>query len=169
VSILITQEQSCNRKTTTTKEQGENEKVEPAPPSSDNNKTIRVVFEVELLPKDQVVERMSERIEKGDFFPTSKGDITLKITVLACSEGSRCGRICCAELGVGWVVLECEWLLMRGDAILTVKTEKLRDSGAIGFADLSDADYGHDTLVYELSLKMARTIGHKADLALRGL
>jgi hypothetical protein len=158
VSILITQEQSCNRKTTTTKEQGENEKVEPAPPSSDNNKTIRVVFEVELLPKDQVVERMSERIEKGDFFPTSKGDITLKISVLACSEGSRCGRICCAELGVGWVMLDCEWLLMTGDATKLTKptkpkTESLRSSGAIGFRDVCDANYGENTILNDLCYK----------------
>jgi hypothetical protein len=54
--------------------------VEPAPPSSDNNKTIRVVFEVELRPKDKkvpdratlankVVERMSETIQLGSFSP----------------------------------------------------------------------------------------------------
>jgi hypothetical protein len=85
VCLLITQEQSCNHKKTMTKEHSENAKVEPAPPSSDNNKTIRVVFEVKLRPKDQkvadrvtlankVVERMSETIELGNFFPPSKGD-----------------------------------------------------------------------------------------------
>jgi hypothetical protein len=106
------------------------------------------------------VERMSETIEKGDFLPTSKGNIILKITVLACSGGSRFGRICCAELGVGWVMLDCEWLLMTGDAKLTKttkptkpKTESLRSSGAIGFTDVCDASYGENTISNDLCYK----------------
>jgi hypothetical protein len=118
-----------------TKDKSETAKVSSAPPSSDYIKAIRVVCEVELRPKDQkvpdrvilankVVERMSETIQRGSFFPPNKGDITLKITVMACSEGSRCGRICCGELGVGWVMLDCDWLLMRGAA----KSQKSRQN-----------------------------------------
>jgi hypothetical protein len=164
-----------------TKDQSEPAKVEPAPPSPDNTKTIRVVFELELRPKDQkmpdrvtlankVVERMSETIQQGNFFPPNKGDITLKIAVVACSEGSRCGRICCGELGMGWVMLDCDWLLMRDDAKLTKpKTESLRSSGAIGFTDICDANFGENTILNDLCYKMAEKIGKKSATALSNL
>jgi hypothetical protein len=164
-----------------TKDQSETAKWEPAPPSSDYIKAIRLAFEVELRPKDQkvpgrvalankVVERMSETIQRGSFFPPNKGDITLKIKVVACSEGSRCGRICCGELGVGWVKLDCEWLLMRGDAKLTKpKTESLRSSGAIGFSDVYDANYGENTLLNNLYYEMATQIAKNSATALSHL
>jgi hypothetical protein len=96
---------------------------------------------------NKVVELMSETIQRGSFFPPGKGDITLMIIVVACSEGSRCGRICCTDLGAGWVMLDCEWVLMRGDAKLTKpKTESLRFSGGIGCTDVCDADYGENTI-----------------------
>jgi hypothetical protein len=164
-----------------TKDQSETTKVEPAPPSADKNTTIRVVFELELRPKDQkvpdrvtlankVVERMSETIFRGNFFPPSKGDITLKITVVACSEGSRWGRICCGELGMGWVMLDCDWLLMRGDAKLTEpKTQSLRSSGAIGFTDMCDENFGENTILNDLCYKMAEKIGKKSAAALSHL
>ncbi len=63
-----------------TKDKSETAKVSPAPPSSDYIKAIHVVCEVELRPKDKkvpdrvtlankVVERMSETIQLGNFFP----------------------------------------------------------------------------------------------------
>jgi hypothetical protein len=160
-----------------TKDQSENAKVKPP---ADNNNTVRVAFEVKLRPKDQkvpnrvtmandVVERMSETIlQKGNFFPPNKRDITLKVTVVACSEGSRWGRICCGELGVGWVMLDCEWLLARGDTKLTEPTtETLRSSGAAGFSDVCDANFGQNTLLNELCYKMSEQIGNKSAKALR--
>jgi hypothetical protein len=161
-----------------TNDQSENAKVQPP---SDNNSTVRVAVEVKLRPKDQkvpnrvamanaIVERMLETIQSGNFFPPNKGDITLKVTVMACSEGSRCGRICCGELGVGWVMLDCEWLLARGDAKLTEpRTEKLRDSGAIGFSDVCEANYGQHLLLNELCYKMSEQIGTKSARALGSL
>jgi hypothetical protein len=161
-----------------TEDKHENLKMKPAPPPSDNiTTTVRLVFEVMLKDKkvtprqltlaNEVVTRMTETIQKGHFFPPNAGDITLTITIVACSEGSRYGRLCCGELGVGWVVLECEWLLMRGDVKLTTtKTEKLRDSGAIGFADLCDANYGENTLLMDLCVRMAVQIGKKSAIAL---
>ncbi len=92
----------------------------------------------------------------------------MKITVVACSEGSRRRRICCGELGVGWVMLECEWLPVRGDAKLTEsKTETLRSSGAAGFSDVCDANFGQNTLLNELCYKMSEQIGNKSAKALR--
>jgi hypothetical protein len=165
------------------KDQSENAKVKPAPLSDNNSSsnTARVVIDVWLRPEDQtsthrltmaneVVDRMSETIHRGKFFPPTKGDITLKITVVACSEGDRYGRICCAELGVGWVMLDCEWLLMRGDAKLTQpETEKLRETGALGFADVCDNEYGQHTILNDLCYKMAERIGKKSAKALRKL
>jgi hypothetical protein len=163
------------------KDQSKNAKVKPAPPPSDNNNsdnTVRVVFEVKLRPVDQklpyrvtmaneVVQRMSETIHRGKFFPPTKGDITLEINIVACSEGDRCGRLCCAELGVGWVMLDCDWLLMEGDAKLTEpKKEKLRKTGALGFADCWYDNYGQYTLFYELCYKMVERIGTKSAKAL---
>uniref|UniRef100_A0A7S3LFD6 Uncharacterized protein n=1 Tax=Amphora coffeiformis TaxID=265554 RepID=A0A7S3LFD6_9STRA len=44
--------------------------------------------------------------------PDTSGPI-LHVDVLQCTQGSRCGRICCAELGMGWVVLEVSWRLTQ--------------------------------------------------------
>jgi hypothetical protein len=156
------------------KDQSETAKLEPARPSSDYIKAIRLVFDQKVPDRgtlaNKVVERMSETIQRGSFFPPNKGDITLKITVVACSEGSRCGRICCGELGVGWVMLDCDWLLMRGDTKLTKpKTESLRSSGALGFTDVCEANYGENTILNDLCYKMAETIGQESAMALSRL
>ncbi len=165
-----------------TKDQSENVKVNPTPPPFDNNNTVReLVFEVKLRRKDQevpgrlriayeVAKRIVETIQSGFCFHTIHGDITLKITVVACSEGNRCARIFCAETCIGWVILDCEWFLMRGDTYLTEpKTEKLRWSGIWDFQglDVCYENYGEYTLLDIFCYKMAEKIAKKAAKALR--
>jgi len=87
--------------------------------------------------------------------------ITIKIELLQCHEGSRWGRMCCGGLGFGWVVLEAEWQLLRGGVQLASKREILRDAGAIGFADVGNKDFGHQTLL-ELAHRMAHLIGSES-------
>lgn len=98
-------------------------------------------------------------------FPDERGDVALKIDLLAVDEGDRVGRMCCSGLGVGWVVLKAEWQLLRGDTPLMSqpKKEKLRDSGMIGFADCCDreGDSGHRKLL-ELAAQMAQSIALEA-------
>jgi hypothetical protein len=157
---------------------------EIASPSDDNNNNnVRVVFEVKLRRRDQrvprrvtianeVVECMSETFQRGNFFAQIKGEITLKINIVACSEGNRCCRIFFAETCVGWVILDCEWLLMRGDVKLTEpKTEKLRWSGMTDTQclDVCDENYGQYDLLNDLCYKMAEQIGEKSAKALRKL
>ncbi len=65
-------------------------------------------------------------------------------------------------------MLDCEWLLMTGDAKLTEPmTETLRSSGAAGISDVCDANFGENTLLNELCYTMSEQIGtNSADAVL---
>lgn len=82
------------------------------------------------------------------------------------------GRICCAELGVGWVVLEIKWKLLAkkktdtkeqdGQEIVVCEgTKKLRDSGGIGFIDMCESDFGENILLKVMAPDLAREIVDK--------
>ena len=154
-----------------------------APSASNTNTVHEIVFEVTLRRKDrgvpgrlriayQVAKRIANTIQSGFFFHPIHGDITLKIIVVACSAGNRCARIFCAETCVGWVILDCEWFLMRGDTYLTEpKTEKLRWSGMwdVQGLDACYENYGEYTLLNNFCYKMAERIATKAAEALNNL
>jgi hypothetical protein len=55
-------------------------------------------------------------------------------------------RICCAELGVGWVMLDCEWLLMRGDAKLTKPKTESDPLELLASRIICDTNYGKNIL-----------------------
>ncbi|KAL3893227.1 MAG: hypothetical protein SGARI_008304 [Bacillariaceae sp.] len=88
------------------------------------------------------------------------GKQTIKIDILQCTEGSRCGRICCSEIGVGWVVLEIKWQLLQGkrDIVVAQGKDKLRDGGSIGCADMCSSDVGENALLKQMAPKLAKDI-----------
>jgi hypothetical protein len=147
-------------------------------------KHVRVVCKVDLRKKDklrianaelvdQVCEKLKEEFNKNRdasfiFDDQLEGGIALITTVVACSVGSRWGRMCCGELGAGWVVLHVQWHLENEDGMKLTepKTEKVRDSGVIGFEDLCDADFGPHTVKFELSKRAAKTISAEAKSAI---
>ena len=58
--------------------------------------------------------------------------LLLKIVITRCSEGDRCGRICCAELGMGWVVFAFHWSIVdaaSGKVLKAAVQEKYHDAG----------------------------------------
>jgi hypothetical protein len=72
-----------------------------------------------------------------------KKQLTLAIKITRCTEGSRMGRICCAELGMGWALFHFSWQLKHHKIkIIGVEKEAFGDAGAIGFADLCDSQVG---------------------------
>jgi hypothetical protein len=141
---------------------------------------MKVVFTLELRDCDkksryrvnlanQVVEFMTREFSLYSWYTTNKEDaITLNVTIIACSEGSRWGRMCCGELGVGWVLLKLNWhLLSKDNKRLTNPTgERLRDSGALGFADLCEENFGEQRMLTYLASEAADTIAMKARSAL---
>lgn len=134
------------------------------------NVQVHFADEVRLFSRRQTHRAAEVKIEMLEvllkyFFPSGYenkgGNITLKIDLLQCQEGSRWGRMCCGGLGFGWVVLETEWRLSRGAKPLLTKRELLRDSGAIGCADVGNKKFGYHTLI-KLAQKMALTIGSES-------
>jgi len=112
---------------------------------------------------------MSNVLADAECYPSDKGDISLKISLLKCTEGDRCGRICCGKLGMGWVVLKAEWQLVQKDGtpLAAKHHEKLRDSGGLGGClDLCQRDIGHTRLI-ELADEMARKIARESKKELR--
>lgn len=125
---------------------------------------VSVDISIDLREKDQsqhyrkaLAEKLAQRMREGTLdhmFPCSKtGDattlrLTLKIVITACSEGNRMGRMCCAELGLGWVKLHMDWSLWKdpNERLTDSKTEKFHDTASIGFEDLCDAEYGEHAL-----------------------
>jgi hypothetical protein len=136
----------------------------------------RAVYEVRLDEKhknDGVMQSEAykagstmQKVLASKYFPPGEGTSTLKVTILSVSKGSRWGRICCGEVGVGWAVLKSEWCLTRDGKNLTPpKIETTRDSGAAGTKD-ANAEYGENQIVDDLARAAGDTIGPKATAAL---
>ena len=136
--------------------------------NSNNNDDIKIVYDFPSKGAGEIVNRVMDRLNEcfKKTFPnlivesTSKSRYVLTVTLLQCTEGSRWGRICCGELGVGWVVLEIQWKLTDTvtSIVLTKGTKKLRDSGAIGFVDMCKSDMGEVALLDEMTPKLANKI-----------
>lgn len=142
------------------------------PPVQDS----RVVYEVKLDEKHKndgamqsdayKVGSTMQKVLASKYFPVGEGTATLKVTILSVSKGSRWGRICCGELGLGWAVLRTEWCLTRDGKNLTQpKLETTKDSGAIGIKD-ANAEYGEKQIVMDLAQAAGDRIGAKATAAL---
>ena len=72
----------------------------------------------------------------------AKGNV-LVITINQCSKGGRWSRMCCAELGMGWIRLNMRWELKdsnsnKSGAVLASGKCNLEDSGNIGCSDLCE-------------------------------
>jgi len=86
--------------------------------------------------------------------------LTLHINIVRCSDGSRAGRMCFGELGMGWALLFLRWRLSNDqtkDTVLGPFEEKFRDSAAAGCADLCDPMFGDNTVK-----RMASILGPNA-------
>jgi hypothetical protein len=140
---------------------------------------MKVAFTLELRDEDkqnpyrinlanQVIQLMTTAFgADASYITKNEKAITLNVTITACSEGSRLGRICCGELGVGWVVLKLKWHLSKDNKRLTEPTkERFRDSGAIGLADVCADNFGEQTMLTYLASEAAKTIARKASNAL---
>ena len=78
-------------------------------------------------------------------YTTTDNKLTLHIKITRCSEGSRLGRYCFAQYGVGWALLHLEWRICDDRTHIVVVgpfTEKLRHSAALGCADMCDDRVG---------------------------
>jgi len=147
------------------------------PPTSQEKS--RVTYEVKLSEKHnmdgkkqseayRVGSQMKKVLASSIYFPPSDEDdaVSLKVKILSVTKGSRWGRICCGEFGVGWAVLKTEWCLTRdGKSLTALNMETTRDSGAAGTKD-GDANYSEKQIVDELAQAAANTIGVKAKAAL---
>jgi hypothetical protein len=132
----------------------------------------RVFYEVKLDPKlandgqaQSEAYRAGSQMTKvlaAQYFKPSEGDVTLKVAVLSISKGSRWGRICCGECGVGWASLTTEWCLTRdGKDLSTPIKHTTLDSGAAGTKD-GDKNFAKKELVDSLAKRAAHEIGKKA-------
>lgn len=103
---------------------------------------------------NQAVERLTRLINIG------RPDAAIDINIEMCTEGSRWGRICCGELGMGWIVLNLTWQLQGNPE--PARRIKLRDSGAIGFTDVCEPNYGENLLLNDMTVRAARKITKEA-------
>jgi len=71
--------------------------------------------------------------------------LTLHINITRCSHGDRLGRYCFALFGLFWALLFLEWHVCddrTSTVVVGPFTQKLRDSGVLGFADMCDDRVG---------------------------
>lgn len=141
--------------------------------------SVRIMFNVSGSAGEtvnRVIDAMGAKLKETIPNCNEKGSNTLTIDILQCTEGSRWGRVCCSEVGVGWVVLEVSWKLVAGkevippDAtppkILCEGTKKLRDGGNLGFADLCEPKLGESTLVEDMVPRLVIKISTQVQSAM---
>ena len=146
------------------KKKPEDKSKNSIPTLSSEGKSIKINYEIsgggEIV--NRVIERMNKELsvlKNG----SKNGSTVLNLSILQCTEGDRWGRICCGELGVGWIVLEIEWKLKdEKGCVLVNGASKLRDSGVVGCSDLCDNYYGEKNLINTLTPKLAEEIKSKS-------
>lgn len=140
--------------------------------------SARVWYEVKLSPEADAKDpkKMSEAYKVGailnktlsgdQYFPPNQGDITVKVIILKINKGSRWGRICCGEAGMGWASLDVDWCLLRQDGkeVSPVKRERVKDSGALGTRD-ANQEFSETQIVEDMASRAANQVGAKAKAA----
>ena len=122
-------------------------------------------IEFNVIKGDEITNRVIERLKNEleslkEYFQLSTEVLTLNI--IQCTDGSRWGRMCCGELGVGWIVLEIKWRLIdEYQSVLVEGASKLHHSGGIGCADIMEKDFGENSLLNSLAPKLAEEIKAK--------
>ena len=121
---------------------------------------------------NRVCDRLDKELQSLKKFTTGSPKI-LTLEIIRCTEGSRWGRICCAELGEGWIILKIRWALtIEGspETVLATGESKLEDSGNIGCSDLCDSNYGEHALLDILTPKLVEkiTLSVRPSLSLSG-
>ena len=97
-------------------------------------------IEFDITDGDEITNRFCDRLEKELTRVKRRcvGDVLL-ITIKQCSKGGRWTRMCCAELGMGWVRLVIHWALKNSNGeVLASGSCHLEDSGNIGCSDIFD-------------------------------
>lgn len=137
--------------------------------------SARVWYEVKLSPEDaKDPKKMSEAYKVGTiltktlsgYFPPDQGEITVKVIILKINKGSRWGRICCGEAGMGWASLDVDWCLLDRDGkeITPLKRERAKDSGALGTRD-GNKEFSETLIVEDMASRAANQVGAKAKAA----
>lgn len=108
---------------------------------------------------NRVIEALNSSLARNGIENNKQGSRTLSIEILECTDGSRWGRICCAELGYGWIILDARWKVKDMDGkILKQGTKVWNDSGAIGLDDVCESDLGEKRLLGDMTPKLAMCI-----------
>ncbi|GFH55664.1 hypothetical protein CTEN210_12140 [Chaetoceros tenuissimus] len=78
----------------------------------------------------------------------------VRIKIKTCDPGSRGGRICCGELGVGWAKFAISWEVSEGDSndAVVLGKKAYETSGAIGFEDMCSPDVGENFIFQTASV-----------------
>jgi hypothetical protein len=98
-----------------------------------------------------VIQKEVQQSLKLSCTDNKESTLSIQLKIKRCSEGSRWGRICCGELGMGWSLLFVEWTLVEKDAendgtLIGPEVVQCRNSGAIGFVDVCESDYGEKSV-----------------------
>lgn len=118
--------------------------VKTALPSKDQKNPFRVG--IATTAADTVKEQVARSL---GIIESKEKPLVLNVTITRCTEGNRAGRIFAGELGAGWAMLFLDWRVIdtaSNEVIIGGKTEKFKDSGAAGFADMFEADLGQKAL-----------------------
>ena len=96
--------------------------------------------------------------------------LALHINITRCTPGSRAGRVCCGELGVGWALLFIQWSISEGGdkIVIASGTEKYRSSGALGCDDICESTVGEDFVCKVARSTAPGDIVKNATIALSG-
>ena len=140
---------------------------EKLPKKENSNESVGVKIRYKISGGGEIVNRVIERLNKelGVLKNGSNNpNMCLNLNILQCTEGSRWGRICCGELGAGWIVLEIKWELIdeKKGCVLVKGRSKLRDSVAIGCADVCESNYGEENLLNTMTPNLATEIKSKS-------
>mmetsp|Transcript_48506 Transcript_48506/g.48867 ORF Transcript_48506/g.48867 Transcript_48506/m.48867 type:complete len:135 (-) Transcript_48506:106-510(-) len=123
---------------------------------------LKIVYDISA--GDEMTNRVVDCLNKelAELKSSTKGSPkVLKLDINSCTKGSRWGRMCCAELGMGWIKLQVKWTLMLEKELLVEGTWKGDDAAGIGFTDLCDSDAGENILLHKLVPKLAADIKAK--------
>jgi|EP00979_Chaetoceros_neogracilis_P008944 hypothetical protein len=110
---------------------------------------------------------LETRLAQGIKTPLPNPTLTLHVQITRCTPGSRAGRICCGELGLGWALLFVKWSISEGgEIIIASHTEKYTSSGFIGLDDICESTVGEDFIFKAVRAIAPGDIVKKAVIAL---
>ena len=143
------------------------------------SKLLKFHLEETILNKWSSKTTLDDYHHGADDADTSK--LTLQVTIVRCTEGSRMDRLCCcSELlnGKGLALLYIDWKLIESTGlgenndnggkkiIMGIEHEIYSDTGGGGCADLFSTNVGDNAVLHAAGVIMPRHITHKVEHAL---